>query len=214
MNTFVILQSKIRISSGTEWIKQNIMELFPKHFIYVGKSLLVGLIVIIGSIEIMLGEQDMSDAEKKEVVYRMYAGYKKNFPKVKDISPQQAMRMLKQNKVIFVDTRKPAEMAVSMLPGAVTEREFLSHPEQYQNKTIVGYCTISYRSGKFADNVAKQGISLVNLRGGILGWTLEGGRVYDQSGKQVKRIHVYGDKWDYAPDGYETVKFNLLEQIF
>jgi sodium/bile acid cotransporter 7 len=161
-----------------------------------------------------LGESEMLDAEKKKVVYRMYAGYKEDFPAVRDVSPQQAMEWLDQGKVVFVDTRKPAEMAVSMLPGAFSKQDFLDHPDQYKDKTAVAYCTISYRSGLFAREMARKGISLVNLQGGILAWILEGGKVYDKSGKEVKRVHVYGDKWDYAPAGYDTVKFSLWEQIF
>lgn len=160
------------------------------------------------------GDSEMSDTKKKEAVYRMYAGYKKDFPRVRDISPQQAMAWLKQGTVVFVDTRKPAEMAVSMLPGAVSKQDFLNHPDQYKDKTAVAYCTISYRSGVFALEMAKQGITVVNLQGGILAWILEGGRVYDESGKEVERVHVYGDKWDLAPAGYETVKFSLWEQMF
>jgi sodium/bile acid cotransporter 7 len=156
----------------------------------------------------------MSDTKKKEIVYRMYTDYKQDFPEVKDISPQQAMELLNQGDTVFVDIRKPAEMAVSMLPDAVSEQTFLSHLDRYQGKNIIGYCTISYRSGKFASEIAKQGITLINLQGGILAWTLEGGKVYDDNGKPVKRIHVYGDKWDYAPAGYESVKFRLWEKVF
>jgi len=164
--------------------------------------------------DIALGKNDMTDADKKDVVYRMYAGYKKDFPAVRDISPQQAMDLLNQEKVVFVDTRKPAEMDVSMLPAAVPEQEFLSHPDQYKDKTIVAYCTISYRSGVFAHDMAKRGIMIANLKGGILAWTLEGGKVYDGSGQEVRRVHVYGDKWDYAPAGYESVKFGLWDKMF
>ena len=52
------------------------------------------------------------------------------------------------------------------------------------------------------------------LQAGILAWLLEGGKVYDQRGDETKRVHVYGEKWDYAPAGYETVKFSPLERIF
>jgi len=159
------------------------------------------------------GDRELSDAEKKETVYRMYAGYKKDFPNVRDLSPQQAMELLNRDKLVFVDIRKPEEMAVSMLPGAVSEQYFLNHPNQYKDKTIVAYCTISYRSGVFARDLAKEGIAVLNLRAGILAWTLEGGKVYDKSGKVVKRVHVYGDKWDYAPAGYETIKFSLWERV-
>jgi sodium/bile acid cotransporter 7 len=144
----------------------------------------------------------------------MYAGYKKDFPAVKDISPQQAVDLLKKDEVVFIDTRKPAEMKVSMLPHAITQNEFLSHPEKYAGKTVVGYCTVSYRSGVFAREMDAKGIPVRNLEGGILAWTLEGGKVYDENGKETNRIHVYGKKWNYAPAGYKTVMFSLWEQMF
>ena len=172
------------------------------------------LIVLGGFAAMVRGDRVRSNAEKRKIVYQMYTEYKQDFPDVRDISPQQAMQLLNQKQVIFVDTRKPAETAVSMLPGAVSEQDFLNHLEQYRDKTAVAYCTISYRSGKFASRMAAKGIALLNLRGGILAWTLEGGRVYDPSGKAVKRIHVYGDTWDYAPADYESVKFSLIEQLF
>jgi sodium/bile acid cotransporter 7 len=176
--------------------------------------LFYGFISLLCLPHMALGDTEMSDAKKKEAVYGMYAEYKKDFPAVRDISPKQAMEWLRREKAVFVDTREPAEMAVSMLPGAVSKQDFLNHPDQYKDKTAVGYCTISYRSGLFAREMARQGVAIVNLQGGILAWILEGGRVYDESGKAVKRVHVYGDKWDYAPAGYETVKFSLWEQIF
>ena len=172
---------------------------------------LIALLCLAG---IARGDRELSDAEKKETVYRMYAGYKKDFPNVKDLSPQQAIELLNQDKLVFVDIRKPEEMAVSMLPGAVSRKHFLNHINQYKDRTIVAYCTISYRSGVFARDLSKQGIAVLNLQAGILAWLLEGGKVYDQSEKEVKRVHVYGDKWDYAPGGYETVKFSLGERLF
>ena len=172
------------------------------------------LIALLCFAGIARADREMSDAQKKETVYRMYAGYKKDFPNVRDISPPQAMNLLNQGSVVFVDTRKPAEMAVSMLPAAVSRQYFLSHINQYKDKTIVAYCTISYRSGVFVRDLAKEGITVLNLQAGILAWLLEGGKVYDQNEEEVKRVHVYGDKWDYAPAGYETVKFSLWERMF
>ena len=55
-----------------------------------------------------LADSEISDAKKKEAVYRMYAGCKKDFPAIKDISPRQAMKRLNQGKVVFVDTRRRA----------------------------------------------------------------------------------------------------------
>ena len=143
----------------------------------------------------------------------MYAGYKKDFPGVRDIPPKKAMELLKEGRLVFVDTRKPAEMQVSMLPHAITQAEFLKDPRKYENKTVVAYCTISYRSGKFAEEMAKKGIRILNLKGGLLAWVLEGGKVYDSHG-ETKRIHVYGKEWDYPPEGYESVKFGLFDKLF
>ena len=159
-------------------------------------------------------DKPLSDDAKKKAVYRMYAGYKDAFPDVKDIAPRQAMTLLKQDAAVIIDTRKPAEMAVSTIPGAVTRQAFLSNRDQYAGKTAVTYCTISYRSGLFAREMATVGIPVVNLRGGILAWILEGGTVYDDRGQPTRRLHVYGDKWDYAPAGWESVKFSMWEQMF
>ena len=172
------------------------------------------VIVFLCTAETAVADREMSDAEKKETVYRMYAEYKNDFPAVKDISPRRAMELLNQNKVVFVDTRKPEEMAVSMLPGAVSKQYFLNNTNQFNDRTIVAYCTISYRSGVFARDMAKEGVTVLNLQAGILAWLLEGGNVYDQSEKEVNRVHIYGDKWDYAPAGYETVRFSLWERLF
>jgi sodium/bile acid cotransporter 7 len=172
------------------------------------------LLTVLCVAQTVFGNKDMPDDEKIEAVYRMYAGYKKDFPAVEDISPQQAAELLNQGMVVFIDTRKPEEMTVSALPGAVSPQEYLNHRDRFKNKTAVSYCTISYRSGVFAREMAQQDITVVNLRGGILAWILEGGKVYDQNGNEVRRVHVYGDQWDYAPAGYESVTFSLWKQIF
>lgn len=163
--------------------------------------------------QVSLSDSQLSDDQKKEIVYRMYAGYKKDFPTVQDISPQDAMALLKSGEVVFVDVRKSDEMDVSRLPNALSQEEFLKNPARYADKKVAGYCTISYRSGKFAEEMAKQGITIYNLTGGILAWTLEGGKVYDARG-ETKRIHVYGPKWNYPPRGYEAVTFGLLQRVF
>lgn len=155
----------------------------------------------------------LSDEEKKEIVYGMYADYKKKFPTVVDISPQKAMSLMKTGRVVFVDTRTNPEMAVSTLPRAISREAFLHHPTAYEGQTVIAYCTISYRSGKFAEEMAVRGIRLYNLTGGLLAWVLEGGKVY-AGGVETRRIHVYGKKWDYPPAGYESVVFGLLDRLF
>jgi len=160
-----------------------------------------------------LGDETLTGQQKKEIVYRMYDNYRKDFPWVKEISPEAAMREMETGKILFVDTRKPAEMEVSMLPGAITQEEFLKDPARYKDRLVAAYCTISYRSGKFAMEMVEKGIQIYNLRGGLLAWVLEGGKVYDAQG-ETKRINVYGKEWDYPPKGYESVRLGFFEKHF
>jgi sodium/bile acid cotransporter 7 len=149
------------------------------------------------------------NADKVETVYRMYKDYKKDFVSVKDIYPLEAMRLSKTGDILFVDVRSPAEIRVSKLPNAITVEEFLKNLSLYKDATIVAYCTISYRSGVFAKEMEKEGIRVNNLAGGLLAWVLEGGKVFDNHG-ETKRIHVYDPKWNYLPNGYESVEFSFL----
>jgi sodium/bile acid cotransporter 7 len=165
---------------------------------------MVGWIVGLLHCNLLFAAERLADVEKKQRVYHMYARYKKSFPKVQDISAKNAMALMKTAEVVFVDIRQPKEQKVSMLPGAVTEKDFKKNLEQYRGHVIIGYCTISYRSGKLARKMEKKGIVMLNLRGGMLAWVHEGGKVYDQHG-ETKEVHVYSKKWNFLPDGYTPV---------
>lgn len=145
------------------------------------------------------------DAGRLVKVYAMYAGYRRDFPGVQDISVAEAKALQEQGRAVFVDARPDNERAVSVLPGAVSEAEFMADPGRFANRTAIGYCTISFRSGKLAESLAARGIAMRNLRGGILAWTLEGGAVHGPDGRPVKAVHVYGARWDYPPAGYVSV---------
>ena len=147
---------------------------------------------------------EMSDTEKRAKIEAMYRDYQKDFAGVEGIDPREAMKLLQEGKAVLVDVREEKEQQVSMLPGAITEKELLSSPEKYRDRTLIGYCTISYRSGKLAQKLKARGLSMLNLRGGLLAWVHDGGKVYDRNG-ETRRIHVYGRKWDVGPKDYEAV---------
>ena len=151
-----------------------------------------------------LSSNDLSDAAKYQKVESLYDGYKTEFPAVLDLTPRQAMNLIADQKAVFIDTREPEEQQVSMLPGAITEKEFLSNYKSYEDHVKIAYCTIGYRSGLFAEKFQKRGTPVYNLSGGILAWVHAGGKVYDQTG-QTYRIHVYGQQWNLAPQRYEAV---------
>jgi sodium/bile acid cotransporter 7 len=145
-----------------------------------------------------------ADAKNRARIKAMYRDYEKDFPDVEGIDPPEAMQLLRQGKAVFVDVREKKEKRVSMLPGAITEEELLQHVEKYKDRILIGYCTISYRSGRLAQKLKDRGIVMLNLRGGLLAWVHEGGKVYDANG-ETRRIHVYGRKWNLGPEGYEAV---------
>lgn len=158
--------------------------------------------------------ENLTDEQKKEIVYRMYTeSREREFPDVADVTPAEAEALYRDGKVVFVDVRKKAERSVSTLPGAIPADDYLENTDAWKNRTVVVYCTISHRSGMLAEELAARGISVRNLRGGILAWALEGYPVFDENG-ETRRIHVYGKKWDYAPAGYETVRFGWFQRLF
>ncbi len=145
------------------------------------------------------------DARKLQIVNSMYEAYRKDFPSVRDIEPMEAMRLFRKGKAVFIDVRPQNERSVSVLPKAVNTDDFLKNIDLYKDKTAIAYCTISFRSGVFARKMAERGVDILNLRGGLLGWVLVGGPVFGPDGKRTRRIHVYGEKWDYPPAGYTSV---------
>ena len=114
------------------------------------------------------------------------------------------MALKSDGKAVLIDIREPHEQQISMLPGAITEKEFVNDSSRYKDTVKIAYCTISYRSGKFAQKLQEKGIMVYNLRGGILAWVHAGGKVYDQ-GRETDRIHVYGRRWNLGPKRYRAV---------
>jgi rhodanese-related sulfurtransferase len=167
--------------------------------------ILLALICLCVFAEATAQDKGLSDSAKLKKVNSMYAEYKASFPDVPDISAEQVLRRMEEGRVVFVDVRETKEQIISMLPGAITKKAFLQNPDVYKDYRVIGYCTISYRSGRLAQRLKKKGIHMLNLEGGILAWLHAGGKVH-RDGRPVNRVHVYGKKWDLAPSGYETVR--------
>ena len=49
----------------------------------------------------------MTDSEKRTRIDELYRGYRKDFPDVQDIEPQEAMRLLQEGRALFIDVREP-----------------------------------------------------------------------------------------------------------
>lgn len=130
---------------------------------------------------------------------QMLAGLYKNT--VPTMPPATLAEKLKQNpaEVVLLDIRTPAEYQVSHLPNArfvhydqVKDRELKALP---QDKTIVVYCSVGYRSERIGEKLQKLGYKNVyNLYGGIFQWMNEQRPVVNQAGP-TNRVHAYSKKW-------------------
>jgi sodium/bile acid cotransporter 7 len=124
------------------------------------------------------------------------------------IKPSDLMKVLEDTNLVLIDVRQPKEQEVSMLPHALTTAGFA---EKFRHgipkeKKLVVYCTIGYRSGLYATELAKQGFHADNLEGGVLAWSFAGGKFLakDPSGALVEthRIHVYAPEWNIVHPDY------------
>ncbi len=132
-------------------------------------------------------------------LYRLFA------PKTSEITVPELLELKKTKRVILVDNRTLEEQEISMIPGAITNTFFEEKPEDYINDTIIVYCTIGIRSGKYVKKLIKDGFDAYNLKGGVLEWAHAGERFIDKTGKETNRVHVYGKRWNLLPTGYEGV---------
>lgn len=134
-------------------------------------------------------------------VEELYAGYREAFPEVVDITVPVLVAMRETTTVVLVDVRSREEQAVSMIPGAITRKEFEDSADEYRGTTVVAYCTIGYRSGRYTRELQKKGWNAYNLRGSVLAWAHAGLPFVNAEG-ETRAVHVYGALWNLLPPEY------------
>ncbi|MFK7824540.1 MAG: rhodanese-like domain-containing protein [Oligoflexales bacterium] len=146
----------------------------------------------------------LDDHEKKKIVEAKIQRFENDFS-APQVSVADLMKLLKKDRseIVIVDVRTKQEQDISMLQGAISSDDFLKNAARYKGKTVVSYCTIGYRSSLFTEKLKRKGIKAFNLRGSLLLWTHSEGKLYDQSGKETRKIHVYGRDWNLVPESYE-----------
>jgi rhodanese-related sulfurtransferase len=151
------------------------------------------------------GTADLSEAEKAARITELYAGYRAEFPEAPELSVEELLDRLRgPGEVVLVDVRTDSEREISMIPGSMSRLEYEQLRSDLGEHTVVTYCTIGYRSGLYTEELRQQGWDAYNLEGSILAWT-HAGQELESDGKKTRRLHVYGNRWDLAADGYETV---------
>ena len=147
---------------------------------------------------------DLSEAERLQQVESMFEGYQEDFPEVPAVTVEELETLTEEGSVTLVDVRPAEERAVSMIPGAISSEELEENLDLYRDTQIVTYCTIGYRSGIYAEELAAKGIRALNLEGSILAWTHAGKPLVNADGETYE-VHVYGQQWALTADGYKPV---------
>lgn len=145
-----------------------------------------------------------TNAEKRQQVERMIAAFAPGFS-VPEIDVGTAKNLLGRSNILFLDVREPKETQVSLIPNAITKQQFEAKPELYKDQNIIVYCTIGYRSSKYAEQWNQRGYRMSNLRGSLLLWAHENGPLVDQQGKPTRQVHTYAKRWSLVPDTYQSV---------
>ena len=116
----------------------------------------------------------------------------KEFPNVKSISTADlAKRLAVKDTTILLDVRTAAEFDVSRIAGARRVDPDAGAIALPKNTPIVTYCSVGYRSAKFAQRLQEGGFTDVrNLEGSIFQWANEGRAI----GPGTK-VHPYDKKW-------------------
>ncbi|SES88520.1 Rhodanese-related sulfurtransferase [Nitrosomonas marina] len=109
------------------------------------------------------------------------------------------------SELVLVDVRTPEERRISVIPGAITKDDFEENPAKYQNRTVVVYCTIGYRSGQYTRQLRQQGLDAYNLSEGILGWAHIDGRLVNDQQQTTRQVHVYSRPWNLAVKNHTVI---------
>ncbi len=166
------------------------------------RQLLISLFVL-SLLSTFAKAQPSTDAEKKRRIESMIADFEPKF-NVPQIEVAAVDRLVKEKNYLLLDVREPKETRVSAIAGAITKEQFEQNPALYKDKKIIAYCTIGYRSSKFAERMNKQGYQISNMRGSLLLWSHAQGALVNSRGEATQQMHVYGRDWDLLPKAYQS----------
>jgi rhodanese-related sulfurtransferase len=122
----------------------------------------------------------------------------REFPSVKKVGTAELGKELDSHeRPVLLDVRTAAEFEVSHLPGAqhVDPEADAVDVKLAKDAPIVTYCSVGYRSARFADRLQKAGFrSVRNLEGSIFKWANEGRPLVNSRGPATT-VHPYDSKW-------------------
>jgi rhodanese-related sulfurtransferase len=106
--------------------------------------------------------------------------------------------------LLLVDVRSAEEVAVSMIPGAISRDEYERNAQHYADYRIAPYCTVGARSEKYTRNLREKGVDAVNFKGSIIAWVEAGQPLVTPEGESTRRVHTWS-RFIGVPEDYEQV---------
>lgn len=129
-------------------------------------------------------------------------------PKPPTITAQEIRDMLENEEqsgnFVIVDVRSESESGVSLIPGALTRTEFERTAADHQGKKVIAYCTVGVRSGKFVNQLIRQGWKAWNYEGSIIDWCKNKLPLVSPDGAETQQVHTYSAKYS-VPDDYKAM---------
>ncbi|MEM7099419.1 MAG: rhodanese-like domain-containing protein [Pseudomonadota bacterium] len=119
------------------------------------------------------------------------------YPNIVHLTRAEIVEQL--GEIVLVDVRQPEEYMVSHIPGAIhmTDLERLGSFVKSQDKQVVLYCSVGYRSAETVQSLRDQGIDGVsNFAGSIFDWANHGLPLKNASGP-TDRVHPYSWFWGW-----------------
>lgn len=141
-----------------------------------------------------------------DTLKQMMEQNRRAFPEADEVDVVKLIELLQHKDCVLVDVRTEAERQVSIIPGAISAAEFERTIKDQTGKTVVCYCTIGYRSAQYAQTMKQRGMSIASFNGSIIAWCQAGQKVTTPNGRDTRRVHVYGPKWNLLPPEYQAVR--------
>ena len=124
------------------------------------------------------------------------------FPTIEEINCNQLAQLLSDSakpRPLVLDARSQTEYAVSHIETGVRidplTDDLTAVATVSQDRPIVVYCAVGYRSAKLAQKLDEAGMKCIyNLSGGIFQWANEGRPIF-QNGHPTQLVHPYNAIW-------------------
>jgi rhodanese-related sulfurtransferase len=97
------------------------------------------------------------------------------FSKLKAIGPAEVTRLINSNDAVLLDVREPREWDAGHAPGAQPLPLGSLHPDHVPaGRIVVAVCRSGNRSRTAADALARAGLEVRNMAGGMQAWQSAG----------------------------------------